>query len=432
MEPYRHHSRYHLWPTHEGRAAAGTSDGGGIARPASRAPIYSPPPRLSPSSLQQQLPEPQPQPQPQPLPRLQPAHPQHEYHSPRPLPLGHPHHLYYNSQQPHDYREPDSFRYRHHTAEPLSVGHQPSTCKLPLTSNKTNSDSYSHNRNSKILNWRPASTTATPTMLGSPFLGSPFHQHQQEQGETAALANNVMDGPTTPSTSAFTIADRSPGHTASFSGPEDHSPMINLLPGDNVNPVSQEGGVFSDPTGCSCNNHSHNFGHHNSHQHDHAGFVSSLPQNSGILPQVPPPVPPPASSFFEDLAHNPAPILSRYLTPSASLPPRPPATMPMPAFPNMAIPSAYCFDRGGGLFTPLIPADMLPSMTEFSRLVRGCCGMIVLHDPYPTAALQPVAQSAQSYSGLRSTSVVGSSTTMSPLPYMPQVRSFSYPSFGSH
>jgi len=43
---------------------------------------------------------------------------------------------------------------------------------------------------------------------------------------------------------------------------------------------------------------------------------------------------------------------------------------------------AYCFDRGNGQYTRLIPADMLPSLVDIPALQQGCLGMTVL--PCPT------------------------------------------------
>lgn len=42
---------------------------------------------------------------------------------------------------------------------------------------------------------------------------------------------------------------------------------------------------------------------------------------------------------------------------------------------------AYCFDRGDGEYTRLIPADMLPEMQDVPRRQRGADGMIVLPVP---------------------------------------------------
>lgn len=43
---------------------------------------------------------------------------------------------------------------------------------------------------------------------------------------------------------------------------------------------------------------------------------------------------------------------------------------------------AYCFDRGNGQHTRLIPADMLPPLVDIPALQQGCLGMTVL--PCPT------------------------------------------------
>jgi hypothetical protein len=41
----------------------------------------------------------------------------------------------------------------------------------------------------------------------------------------------------------------------------------------------------------------------------------------------------------------------------------------------------YCFDRGNGMYTPLIPADMLPPLRDIPPLQHGSTGMIVLPTP---------------------------------------------------
>ncbi|KAK1771086.1 hypothetical protein QBC33DRAFT_511877 [Phialemonium atrogriseum] len=42
---------------------------------------------------------------------------------------------------------------------------------------------------------------------------------------------------------------------------------------------------------------------------------------------------------------------------------------------------AYCFDRGNGQYTRLIPADMLPPLQDIPALQQGCVGMKVLPVP---------------------------------------------------
>ncbi|KAI1355093.1 hypothetical protein F5Y01DRAFT_311013 [Xylaria sp. FL0043] len=42
---------------------------------------------------------------------------------------------------------------------------------------------------------------------------------------------------------------------------------------------------------------------------------------------------------------------------------------------------AYCYDRGNGQYTRLIPADMLPSLQDIPAIQQGCAGMIVLPQP---------------------------------------------------
>ncbi|KAH6655544.1 hypothetical protein BKA67DRAFT_690327 [Truncatella angustata] len=77
----------------------------------------------------------------------------------------------------------------------------------------------------------------------------------------------------------------------------------------------------------------------------------------------------------------------------SSYPVRPPSRMeqhaPLMAYPNMATFSdtqldssyAYCFDRGNGQYTRLIPADMLPPLQNIPALQQGCQGMIVMPMP---------------------------------------------------
>ncbi|CAK7269364.1 hypothetical protein SEPCBS57363_003566 [Sporothrix epigloea] len=56
----------------------------------------------------------------------------------------------------------------------------------------------------------------------------------------------------------------------------------------------------------------------------------------------------------------------------------------------------YCFDRGNGLYTRLVPADQLPPSAGYSALQSGCNGMIVLQDPLsqgvPGNEFDPVLQ----------------------------------------
>ncbi|KAI0812087.1 hypothetical protein GGR55DRAFT_640397 [Xylaria sp. FL0064] len=42
---------------------------------------------------------------------------------------------------------------------------------------------------------------------------------------------------------------------------------------------------------------------------------------------------------------------------------------------------AYCYDRGNGQYTQLIPADMLPPLQNIPAIQQGCAGMIVLPQP---------------------------------------------------
>ncbi|KAF7518661.1 hypothetical protein G7054_g13377 [Neopestalotiopsis clavispora] len=59
----------------------------------------------------------------------------------------------------------------------------------------------------------------------------------------------------------------------------------------------------------------------------------------------------------------------------------------MAAFSDLQLEScyAYCFDRGNGQYTQLIPADMLPTLQNIPALQQGCQGMLVL--PTPRALL---------------------------------------------
>ncbi|KAI1204672.1 uncharacterized protein F4807DRAFT_324298 [Annulohypoxylon truncatum] len=52
-------------------------------------------------------------------------------------------------------------------------------------------------------------------------------------------------------------------------------------------------------------------------------------------------------------------------------------------FPNMQLDGiyAYCFDRGNGQYTRLVPADMLPPLKDVPALQQGCAGMMVLPLP---------------------------------------------------
>ncbi|KAI0012330.1 hypothetical protein F4779DRAFT_634270 [Xylariaceae sp. FL0662B] len=71
----------------------------------------------------------------------------------------------------------------------------------------------------------------------------------------------------------------------------------------------------------------------------------------------------------------------------------------MAGYPNIAIFSdaqldssyAYCYDRGNGQYTRLIPADMLPPLRDIPALQQGCSSMIVLPQPQ---ALPPNGRSS--------------------------------------
>jgi hypothetical protein len=57
---------------------------------------------------------------------------------------------------------------------------------------------------------------------------------------------------------------------------------------------------------------------------------------------------------------------------------------------------AYCFDRGNGTYTRLIPADMIPPLMNIPATQMGCEGMLVLPlplrpPPYgPASNIEPV------------------------------------------
>ncbi|KAK8018037.1 hypothetical protein PG991_007227 [Apiospora marii] len=55
------------------------------------------------------------------------------------------------------------------------------------------------------------------------------------------------------------------------------------------------------------------------------------------------------------------------------------------AFPDSLLDTcyAYCYDRGNGQYTRLIPADMIPNLCDVAALQQDCLGMIVL--PVPRA-----------------------------------------------
>ncbi|KAI1441515.1 hypothetical protein F5Y02DRAFT_421932 [Annulohypoxylon stygium] len=52
-------------------------------------------------------------------------------------------------------------------------------------------------------------------------------------------------------------------------------------------------------------------------------------------------------------------------------------------FPNVGMEGiyAYCFDRGNGQYTRLVPVDMLPALKDIPALQQGCAGMMVLPLP---------------------------------------------------
>lgn len=51
----------------------------------------------------------------------------------------------------------------------------------------------------------------------------------------------------------------------------------------------------------------------------------------------------------------------------------------------------YCYDRGNGQYTRLVPVDMLPPLKDIPALQQGCSGMIVLPQP---RALPPNGRSS--------------------------------------
>ncbi|KAI1113577.1 hypothetical protein F5Y14DRAFT_462350 [Nemania sp. NC0429] len=59
---------------------------------------------------------------------------------------------------------------------------------------------------------------------------------------------------------------------------------------------------------------------------------------------------------------------------------------------------AYCYDRGNGQYTRLIPADMLPALRDIPALQQSCAGMVVVPQPRslppgggPSSNTEPVA-----------------------------------------
>ncbi|OAA68125.1 Zinc finger, CCCH-type [Niveomyces insectorum RCEF 264] len=92
--------------------------------------------------------------------------------------------------------------------------------------------------------------------------------------------------------------------------------------------------------------------------------------------------PPLASSGYGNVtASTAAPSAASFSAPPVTLPSLSSLTLPMPASNERAPIYAYCFDRGNGLFTRLIPADLLPPLKEIPRVETSCHGMIVLRDP---------------------------------------------------
>lgn len=69
---------------------------------------------------------------------------------------------------------------------------------------------------------------------------------------------------------------------------------------------------------------------------------------------------------------------------------RPQQGLGVTSFPNLGSPIsdaqlddsfAYCYDRGNGQYTRLIPADMLPALQNIPALQQGCVGMVVVPQP---------------------------------------------------
>ncbi|KAI2606646.1 hypothetical protein GGR54DRAFT_652334 [Hypoxylon sp. NC1633] len=71
---------------------------------------------------------------------------------------------------------------------------------------------------------------------------------------------------------------------------------------------------------------------------------------------------------------------------------------------------AYCFDRGNGQYTRLIPADMLPPLKNIPALQQDCSRMIVL--PLPQALPPSTTETADSRSRI-DTIVAATSPTAS-------------------
>jgi hypothetical protein len=53
----------------------------------------------------------------------------------------------------------------------------------------------------------------------------------------------------------------------------------------------------------------------------------------------------------------------------------------VPSEPRLDSAFAYCYDRGNGQYTRLIPADMLPELKDIPRIQNSSAGMIVLPQP---------------------------------------------------
>ncbi|PKS07607.1 hypothetical protein jhhlp_006213 [Lomentospora prolificans] len=75
---------------------------------------------------------------------------------------------------------------------------------------------------------------------------------------------------------------------------------------------------------------------------------------------------------------------------------------------------AYCYERGNGKFTRLIPADMLPELQDIPRTENTSAGMIVLPQPlgYPTASAPSNAHPVAIKACLVSPTLLGVASTI--------------------
>ncbi|KAI0164321.1 hypothetical protein GGR52DRAFT_575678 [Hypoxylon sp. FL1284] len=96
----------------------------------------------------------------------------------------------------------------------------------------------------------------------------------------------------------------------------------------------------------------------------------------------------PTGSHQQHARHSSGIRQPAYLVPTADhyqqqASPYPNHNANMGAFSDMQLDAsyAYCYDRGNGQYTRLVPVDMLPSLQEIAPLQQGCAGMIVVPQP---------------------------------------------------